>query len=108
MNLLKQVVGIDVSKETLDICLGRLKLDLSIELHSYKVFKNTVSGFELLLEWVKKNTIVDMELLYVMEATGVYHQKLAYFLDSLNPEILNNISTNVYLNVFFFAIFIFG
>ncbi|HMJ48473.1 MAG TPA: cytochrome c biogenesis protein CcdA [Ferruginibacter sp.] len=30
-----------------------------------------------------------------------------HFLDSLNPEILNNISTNVYLNVFFFAIFVF-
>ena len=30
-----------------------------------------------------------------------------HFLDKLSPEILNNISTNVYLNVFFFAIFIF-
>ena len=30
-----------------------------------------------------------------------------HFLDKLDPEILNNISTNVYLNVFFFAIFIF-
>lgn len=30
-----------------------------------------------------------------------------HFLDGINPEILNNISTNVYLNVFFFAIFIF-
>ncbi len=30
-----------------------------------------------------------------------------HFLDKLNPEILNNISTNIYLNVFFFIIFIF-
>ncbi len=29
-----------------------------------------------------------------------------HFLDKLNPEILNNISTNVYLNVLFFVIFI--
>lgn len=29
-----------------------------------------------------------------------------HFLDKLNPEILNNISTNVYLNVLFFLIFI--
>ncbi|MFY0252406.1 protein-disulfide reductase DsbD family protein [Chitinophaga sp. 30R24] len=29
-----------------------------------------------------------------------------HFLDSLNPEILNNISTNVWLNLFFFVIFI--
>lgn len=30
-----------------------------------------------------------------------------HFLDSLNPEILNSISTNVYLNVFFFLVFVF-
>lgn len=30
-----------------------------------------------------------------------------HFLDSVNPEILNNISTNVYLNIFFFITFIF-
>lgn len=30
-----------------------------------------------------------------------------HFLDKLNPEILNNISTNVYLNIFFFVIFVF-
>lgn len=30
-----------------------------------------------------------------------------HFLDTLNPEILNNISTNVWLNVFFFLIFVF-
>lgn len=30
-----------------------------------------------------------------------------HFLDKLNPEILNSISTNVYLNLFFFAIFLF-
>jgi thiol:disulfide interchange protein DsbD len=29
-----------------------------------------------------------------------------HFLDRINPAILNNISTNVYLNVFFFLIFI--
>ncbi len=30
-----------------------------------------------------------------------------HFLDSLNPEILNNISTNVWLNIFFFMILVF-
>jgi thiol:disulfide interchange protein len=29
-----------------------------------------------------------------------------YFLDSVNPEILNNISTNVWLNIIFFVVFI--
>src|SRR5690625_6733688 len=30
-----------------------------------------------------------------------------YFLDSINPDILNNIATNVGLNLFFFLIFLF-
>ena len=30
-----------------------------------------------------------------------------HFLDSINPEFLNNISTNVYLNIIFFVVFIF-
>jgi thiol:disulfide interchange protein DsbD len=30
-----------------------------------------------------------------------------HFIDSLDPEILNNISTNVWLNIFFFAILVF-
>lgn len=30
-----------------------------------------------------------------------------YFLDSINPDILNNIATNVGLNIFFFLIFLF-
>ncbi len=30
-----------------------------------------------------------------------------HFLDSLNPEILNTISTNVWLNIFFFAVLVF-
>ncbi|MCG7860148.1 cytochrome C biogenesis protein, partial [Flavihumibacter sediminis] len=29
-----------------------------------------------------------------------------HFLDTLNPEILNNISTNVWLNILFFVIFV--
>ena len=39
-------------------------------------------------------------LIYVLLSTPFH------FLSSLNPEILNNISTNVYLNIFFFVIFI--
>ncbi|MEM9687239.1 MAG: cytochrome c biogenesis protein CcdA, partial [Bacteroidota bacterium] len=30
-----------------------------------------------------------------------------HFLDAVNPEILNTISTNIWLNIFFFAIFVF-
>ncbi len=81
MKELKQVVGIDVAQKELVVTLGRMFEDLSIELYAYKVFKNTEKGFVSLLDWVKKLTNDEVKVIYLMEATGVYHQKFAYYLD---------------------------
>ena len=80
---LKQVVGIDVAQKELVVTLGKLHEDLSIELYAYKVFPNKEKGFEVLLKWVEKLTDKELTTHYVMEATGVYHQKFAYYLDAL-------------------------
>jgi len=87
MKELKQVVGIDVAQKELVVTLGRIFEDLSIELYAYKVFKNTEKGFVGLSDWVKKITKTDVKVLYVMEATGVYHQKFAYYIDNNNYEV---------------------
>lgn len=80
---LKQVVGIDVAQKELVVTLGKLHEDLSVELYAYKVFSNKEKGFEVLLKWVEKLTDKELPIHYVMEATGVYHQKFAYYLDAL-------------------------
>lgn len=87
MKVLKQVLGIDVAQKELVVTLGRMFEDLSIDLYAYKVFRNNEKGFLLLLEWVKKLTKDKSKILYVMEATGVYHQKFAYFLDEKDHEV---------------------
>ena len=61
--------------------------DFSIELFSYKVFKNNDSGVKLLVDWVNKLTDYEVPVRYVMEATGVYHQKFAYYLVDNGCEI---------------------
>lgn len=81
MKLLKQVLGIDVSQNELVVTLGRMLIDLRIELYAYRVFRNTEAGIIALLKWVKKLTNQEMEVRFVMEATGVYHQKFAYYLE---------------------------
>lgn len=78
--VVKQVAGIDVAQKELVVTLGRMLDDFSIELFSYKVFKNNDSGVKLLVDWVNKLTDYEVPVRYVMEATGVYHQKLAYYL----------------------------
>lgn len=81
MKELKQVVGIDVAQKELVVTLGRIFEDLSIDLYAHKVFKNTEKGFVTLLDWVNKLAKESKDVHYVMEATGVYHQKFAYYLD---------------------------
>lgn len=80
MSELKQILGVDVAQKELVVSLGRLNDDLSIELYSYRVFRNKETGFEALHKWLKKNTNDSISCRIVMEATGVYHQKFAYFI----------------------------
>jgi len=82
MNILKQVLGIDVAQKELVVCLSKLNSDLSIEHYATKVFSNKESGFVALIKWVKKLTIENVVIHFVMESTGVYHQKFAYYLDA--------------------------
>lgn len=81
MEVLKQVLGVDVAKKELVVSLGSMKSDFSLEIYAHKVFKNSENGMSELLKWVKKLTLNEKPLLYVMEATGVYHEKFSYFLD---------------------------
>ena len=85
--IVKQVVGIDVAQKELVVCLGRIHDDLKPELYAFKSFANTVKGIKTFVEWVTKLTDVALPVRYVMEATGVYHEKLAYFLDEYNFEV---------------------
>jgi transposase len=78
--IVKQVVGIDVAQKELVVCLGRMYDDWTPELYAGKSFPNTAKGFVTLISWVKKLTVVSSPARYVMEATGVYHESLAYFL----------------------------
>lgn len=85
--IVKQVLGIDVAQKELVVCLGRMHDDWTPELYAHKTFANTVKGFITLLLWVKKLTDETTGVRYVMEATGVYHESLAYFLDEKGYEV---------------------
>ena len=94
--IVKQIVGIDVAQQELVVCLGRMYDDWSPELYATKTFLNTVSGIEALCRWVEKQTDPEVAVRYVMEATGVYHESLAYYLDEngyqLSVVVPNKIS----------------
>lgn len=87
MKALKQVLGVDVSQKELVVTLGRMLEDLSVELYSHRVFRNNESGLKALLKWVEKQTTSESTVRIVMEATGVYHQKFAYYLADHGYEL---------------------
>lgn len=78
--LLKQVVGIDVAQKELVVSLGNMDEDAAIHIYASRTFANNERGFIALDLWVKKQTIAIYPVRFVMEATGVYHESLAYFL----------------------------
>ncbi len=85
--LLKQTVGIDVAQNELVVSLGKMDEQINIEVYDYKVFPNTKKGFSSLVSWVNKQTSNTTEVRYVMEATGVYHESLAYYLCSIQKQV---------------------
>lgn len=96
IRILKQVVGIDVAQKELVVTLGCMGDDLNPNLLASNCFDNTAKGFKELEQWVKKLTDPTINLRYVMEATGVYHESLAYYLDergySLSVVLPNKIA----------------
>jgi transposase len=72
------IVGIDVSKAKLDVLW--LKDLASLKVKS-KIVSNDRSGHADLLEWLRKYLDQPFEHIHViMEATGIYHEALAYAL----------------------------
>lgn len=95
--VIKQVLGIDVAQKELVVCLGKMQEDWTSELYAHKTFANTAKGFMLLLGWIKKLTDQSLPVRYVMEATGVYHERFAHFLkdqDLLVSIVLPNKISN--------------
>jgi transposase len=80
--LLKYSVGLDVSKDKIDAALCSIDFEQVIKYKSTTSFNNTNAGFKNLCLWVKKwtsNTNVSVSI--CLEATGVYHEKCAYYLN---------------------------
>ena len=86
-NLLKQVAGIDVAQDELVVSLGRMDDQTQIELYAFKTFQNNIKGFKGLIDWVSKASIQGVPFRFLMEATGVYHEPLAYYLTNQGLEV---------------------
>ncbi len=78
MEVLKQSVGIDVSMDTLEVTFKE-KTAKGIKIKGSTKFDNNENGFEKMLAWCNKREVAETSV-YVMEATGVYHESILYYL----------------------------
>ena len=70
---IRETIGIDVSKKTIDVFIYSIK--------RHKVFKNNISGFLSIKKWGEGNSLFEQsEQLYVLEHTGLYSLPLSVYL----------------------------
>jgi transposase len=80
VEVIKQNVGIDVSKDTIDVAFSNLTADFRTVIVSTRKFSNTAKGFKQLQEWANGKRQPGGTVHFTMEATGVYYESLSYFL----------------------------
>lgn len=76
----KYVIGIDISKNDFKACFLQYRKDLQASIKASRTFTNTAKGTRDFLAWSLKHQKEQLPLCFVMEATGAYHEPLAWFL----------------------------
>ncbi len=84
---LKQCLGIDISMKKIDCCLSFFTEGLKVKVVATHGFENKADGFLKLKQWLEKKLDNDLTLYVNMEATGTYHEEVAYFLSDLGYSL---------------------
>ena len=88
MKNLKYAVGIDVSKDDFKACLSVISEDFQVKVKASTTFKNTGKGALDLLAWARKNhKETGIALHFLMEATGIYHENIAWYLHQQSQNV---------------------
>ena len=93
--LLRKIVGIDVSMDTFTACFASLDLEMKPNFSKVFEFSNDLKGFRSLLRAMEKIDIFRSSeqdgnlprVCFVLEATGVYYENLAYFLHESGLDV---------------------
>lgn len=86
--IIKQSVGIDCAKDDFTVTFSVCDSQQEVKHLSSKTFSNQESGFKGFNKWYGRLWKRSISLVLVMEATGVYHEKLAHFLFDLGGKVV--------------------
>ena len=83
----KQSVGTDMAMEKFNACFSVIDERQQVRVRSTRQFDNNKSGFAAFDKWVAKWQDAAVPTCYVMEATGVYYEHLAWHLFQQQREV---------------------
>lgn len=87
MAITKQSVGIDISLATFTACVCQRAEDGKLAFSKVLSFGNEIKGFNQFLRWVKGIIVTGPELVFLMEATGVYYENLAHHFHKIKKTV---------------------
>jgi transposase len=85
MKVIKQSIGIDVSKDQLEVVFKE-KTPKRTRIKGSTKFDNNDTGFKKMLYWCDKREVGD-NIVYTLEATGVYHEDILYYLYDAGKKV---------------------
>jgi transposase len=89
MKTLKYAIGIDIAKNDFKACLSVIFENQQVKIKATRTFDNTQKGFQALLDWTIKNQKEsNVPLYFLMEATGIYHENLAWYLHNKSCNVI--------------------
>jgi len=95
MNLLKQNVGVDISKDSFVATFVVMLQGQIIKNKRTRSFPNTGKGIKEFIEWVGEQADTTLDIHVTMEATGVYYEELAYTLYDQNSVTVHVLLPNI-------------
>jgi transposase len=79
---LKYGIGIDVSMKKFNVCLSVIDQVQKVTVKASSSFTNNLKGFTAFSDWINKHDKLKLPKVFLAEATGIYHENLAWFLYS--------------------------
>ena len=83
----RQCIGIDIANDDFKVALAKRGEDDKLIYSTVKKFTNAKVGFNQLVRWATSEMDKDVPVLFLMEATGVYHEELAHHLHRIGKQV---------------------
>jgi transposase len=95
MRIIKQNVGVDISKSTFDVRFVELDENHEVKYKRYKKFQNSIEGIKSFTQWCDQQLNINNKLHITMEATGVYYESLAYTMSEDDRFVVHVVLPNM-------------